>query len=340
MNVRIVISLSVHKSWPLYQLDNKNAFLYGDLSEDVYMTLPWAYHTKRDVRVCKLVKSLYGLKQTPRKWNKKLCFFLFSFCFHQSDNDYSLFVCTKNHSIIILLVYVDDVILSGSKNNELEKVKMFLKTEFLIKDIGKLRGFLGIEVVINTDKCVFLNQMMYCLELLHEIDMLGCKPIKTPLEANFVVSRDCDKDYFLDNITKFQKLVLKLIYLTRTRPYISYSFQNLSQFMHKPKKSHLNVVIRLLRYLKGSPGKGVAITKSNTFGLNGFVDVDWANCLSSRRPITSYLIYIRNSIVSWKSKKQSIVWRSSTESEYRALSSITCENIWILKVLCDLELKS
>lgn len=146
--------------------------------------------------------------------------------------------------------------------------------------------------------------------------MLGSKPIKTPLEVNFVFNHDCDDNSNYNvNITKFQKLMGKFIYLTVTRSYISYVVQVLSQYMHKPHKSHLNVAFRLLQYLKDCPRKGVLFSKSNSFNLVGYVDVDWAKCLSTRMSITSYLAYFGYSMVSWKSKKQSTVSRSSNESE-------------------------
>lgn len=110
--------------------------------------------------------------------------------------------------------------------------------------------------------------------------------------------------------------------------------------MHKPYKSHVNIAFRLLRYLKNSPGMGIHITNSNSLDLIGFVDADWAKCLFSRRSVTGYLVYLGGSLVSWKSKKQSTISCSSTKSEYRALRSITCELIWILKLLHDLGIKT
>ena len=117
VTVRIVINLAVNNSWPLFQMDINNAFLYGELSENVYMTLPQGYHDKNDNRVCKLVKSLYGLKQAPRKWNEKLCSALFQIGFQQSSNDFSLFVRNFKDTVVILLVYVDDIILTGNSEN-------------------------------------------------------------------------------------------------------------------------------------------------------------------------------------------------------------------------------
>lgn len=282
---------------------------------------------------------MYGLKQAPRKWNEKLCQSLFECGFFQSLNDYSLFVKYDGNDILILLVYVDDIILTGSSDMKINKVKDFLRSKFLIKDLGKLKFFLGIEI-INIDKGICLTQRKYCLELLHQFGMLACKPVKTPLEPNTVIKEDGidNNDMLLDNITEYQKLIGKLIYLTLTRPDISYAVQTLSQYMHKPRKSHLNTALRVLRYLKLSPGKGIRIEKSECYVIKAYVDADWAKCVSSRRPVTGFCIYLFDSLVSWKSKKQETVSRSSTESEYRALAHVSCELAWILKILTDFKI--
>lgn len=130
--------------------------------------------------------------------------------------------------------------------------------------------------------------------------MLACKPVKTPLEANLVIKRESDLDSFdyVVNITEFQKLIGKLIYLTMTPLDISYDVQILSQYMHKPYKSHLNVAFRLLRYLKESPGKGIHITKNSSLDLVAFVDADWAKCLFSHRSVTGFLVYFGGCLVS------------------------------------------
>ncbi|GJW25179.1 ribonuclease H-like domain-containing protein [Tanacetum coccineum] len=155
--VRCLINLAVQCDWPLFQLDINNAFLYGDLTETVYMKLPDGYFDKNDKRVCKLKKSLYGLKQAPRQWNAKLTQALVEDGFVQSKSDYSLFT---------------NVIL------------VFLKSKFQIKDLGKLKYFLGIEVV-ETDKGLCLSQRKYCLDLLSEFGLLACKPSAVPLEQFF-----------------------------------------------------------------------------------------------------------------------------------------------------------
>ncbi|KAJ0922526.1 putative RNA-directed DNA polymerase [Helianthus annuus] len=339
VTVRCIISLAVEKNWPLYQLDINNAFLYGDLKEDIYMSLPEGYYSKDESKVCKLVKSLYGLKQAPRMWNEKLVRVLIDFGFKQSKCDHSLFIKSTNSVFLVLLVYVDDIVLTGNDISEIDKVKKLLQSKFLIKDLGLLKYFLGIEV-IRSSQGICLSQRKYCLDLLAEFGLTGCKPVNTPIEQNYSVVSSCKQnDEPLLDITGYQKLIGKLIYLSHTRPDISYSVQFLSQFMHKPSKSHLQIALRLLRYLKKSPGKGILFTKGTSFDLTAYADSDWGKCVETRRSVTGFCIFLGNSLVSWKSKKQNTVSRSSAEAEYRAMCSATCEIMWLANILKELNIQ-
>ncbi|KAD4889124.1 hypothetical protein E3N88_21197 [Mikania micrantha] len=200
--------------------------------------------------------------------------------------------------------------------------------------------FLGIEVLYSQEG-ICLSQRKYCLELLGEFGYLGCKHVKTPIEQSFIVSsKGKEGDTVLDNITGFQKLVGKLIYLSLTRPDISYAVQYFSQFMHAPMDSHLKVGLRLLRYLKRSPGTGVLLKKNNDLKLNDYVDSDWAKCVITRRSVTGFCIFLGNSLVNWKSKKQPTVSRSTAEAEYRALCSVTCDLVWLQNLLLELKISS
>ncbi|GJS63466.1 ribonuclease H-like domain-containing protein [Tanacetum coccineum] len=311
VTVRCLLNVAVSQSWPIFQLDVNNAFLYGDLDEDVYMRPPEGYFPSGN-KVCKLKKSLYGLKQAPRQWNAKLTSTLIENGFSQSKSDYSLFTKTNKDVFLALLVYVDDIIITGNNVAEIEKFKVFLKSKFMIKDLRKLKYFLGIEVV-DTDKGICLNQRKYVLD--------------TPLLSKLVISNKATTcDLVLENITDYQKLMGKLIYLTNTRSHISYAVHCLSQFMHSLLKSHLKTAFKILRYLKGCRGLGIHFVKTS-----GMSDADWAKCVITRK--SGYCIFLNNSLISWKSKKQNTLSKSSTEAEYRALASVTSEVIWILKDL-------
>ncbi|GKC03714.1 ribonuclease H-like domain-containing protein [Tanacetum coccineum] len=278
-------------------LNPNNAFLYGDLGEVVYMKPPEGYFPS-DNKVCRLKKSLYGLKQAPRQWNAKLTSTLIENGFSQSKSDYSLYTKSDKGVFLALLVYVDDIIITSNSISKIEKFKVYLKSKFMIKDLGKLKYFLGIEVV-DTDKGMCLNQRKYVLDLLSKYGMLAYKRAKTPLMSKLVISNEASgKDPLLENITDYQKLMGKLIYLTNTRLYFFYVVHCLSQFMYSPLTSHLKNVFKILRYLKSCPGLRIHITKTSGMFLNAYSDADWAKCIVTRKSVTGYCVFLNNSLVS------------------------------------------
>ncbi|GJY90671.1 putative RNA-directed DNA polymerase [Tanacetum coccineum] len=312
VTVRCIISLVVHYNWPLFQLDVNDAFLYGDLHEDVYMDLPPGYYDPSETRVCKLVKSLYGLKQAPRQWNEKLTSVLNEHGFVHSMNDYSLFVKHDSDNILILLVYVDYIVITGSNLDEIDKFKRFLASKFQIKDLGSLKYFLGIEVLENKNG-LCLSQRKYCMELLSEYGLLACKPVATPMQQNVSLSHiETEKDKKLKNLTAYQKLIGKLIYLSVTRPDISYVVHCLSQHMHSLLQSHFSAGLRVLKYLKQSLGVGIQFYNGNKMSLHAYSDADWAKCLISRKSVSGFCVYFYGNLVSWKSKKRVKDVRSRT----------------------------
>nr|GEY02383.1 ribonuclease H-like domain-containing protein [Tanacetum cinerariifolium] len=215
--------------------------------EVVYMKPPEGYFPS-DNKVCRLKRSLYGLKHALRQWNAKLTSTLIENGFSQSKYDYSLYTKSDKGVFLALLVYVDDIIITGNSASEIEKFKLSLKFKIMIKDLGKLKYFRGIKVV-DTDKA-------------------------------------SDKDPLLKNITDYQKLMGKLIYLTNTRPNISYVVHCLSQFMHSSLTSHLKIVFKILRYLKSCLGLGVHITKTSGMFLTAYSDADYAKCVVTRKSVT------------------------------------------------------
>ncbi|RVW82116.1 Retrovirus-related Pol polyprotein from transposon RE1 [Vitis vinifera] len=305
--IRILLSLAVNQDWCLQQLDIKNAFLNGDLEEEVYMEIPPGFEeSMAKNQVCKLQKSLYGLKQSPRAWFDRFTKAVLKLGYKQGQADHTLFV-KKSHAgkLAILIVYVDDIILSGN-------------------DMGMARSRKGIVV----------SQRKYILDLLKETGMLGCKPIDTPMDSQKKLG--IEKESTPVDRGRYQRLVGRLIYLSHTRPDIGFAVSAVSQFMHSPTEEHMEAVYRILRYLKMTPGKGLFFRKTENRDTEVYSDADWVGNIIDRRSTSGYCSFVWGNLVTWRSKKQSVVARSSAEAEYRALAQGICEGIWIKRVLSEL----
>ncbi|XP_061336488.1 uncharacterized mitochondrial protein AtMg00810-like [Gastrolobium bilobum] len=299
------------------------------------MSIPEGVIPPKPTQVCKLEKSLYGLKQASRQLNARLSIELISLGYIQSFIDHSLFTKQNHDSFTAFLVYVDDIVLDGNDMIEIQDVKGHLDNLFRIKDLGPLRFFLGFEVA-HSQRGILLNQRKYTLELLSDGGLTGAKHVSTPMEPTLRLCQNQGAPYHESAANR--RLVRRLLYLTNTRPDISFTVQQLSQFVAHPTKPHFDAAIRVLKYLKRSPGKGIFFPSHNSLTLSGFTDADWATCPDTRKSTTGFYVFIRSSLITWKSKKQSIVSRSSAEVEYRALATLTCEVQWLTYLLHDLHI--
>jgi hypothetical protein len=334
--VRTLLAIAAAKRWFLHQLDVNNAFLHGDLDEEVYMELPPGFRTKGESKVCKLTKSLYGLKQASRQWFSKFSSYLIDLGFVQSKADYSLFTRTHGTTFIALLVYVDDIAIASNDSVAVNSLIVTLNDRFRLKDLGDLKFFLGLEIARST-KGISVSQRKYSLEILQDSGLLASKPVSFPMEQNLKLSRADGP--LLSDPTAYRRLIGRLLYLTITRPDLSYSVQTLSQFMDSPRQPHLDAAYRVLRYVKASPGQGLLFPAESDFQIKAFCDADWAGCSDTRRSITGFCVFLGSSLISWKSKKQYTISRSSAESEYRSMSSTGCELIWLFTLLQDLHVE-
>ncbi|RVW70009.1 Retrovirus-related Pol polyprotein from transposon RE1 [Vitis vinifera] len=280
--IRILLSLAVNQDWCLQQLDIKNVFLNGDLEEEVYMEIPPGFEeSKAKNQVCKLQKSLYGLKQSPRAWFDRFTKAVLKLGYKQGQADHTLFV-KKSHAgkMAILIVYVDDIILSGNDMEELQNLKKYLSEEFEVKDLGNLKYFFGMEVA-RSRKGIVVSQRKYILDLLKETGMLGCKPIDTPMDSQKKLG--IEKESTPVDRGRYQRLVGHLIYLSHTRPDIGFAVSAVSQFMHSPTEEHMEAVYRILRYLKMTPGKGLFFRKTENRDTEVYSDANWAGNIIDRR---------------------------------------------------------
>ncbi|RVW21614.1 Retrovirus-related Pol polyprotein from transposon TNT 1-94 [Vitis vinifera] len=334
-SVRLLLSMAAMCSWPLYQLDIKNAFLHGDLAEEVYMEQPPGFVAQGESGlVCRLRRSLYGLKQSPRAWFSRFSSVVQEFGMLRSTADHSVFYHHNSlGQCIYLVVYVDDIVITGSDQDGIQKLKQHLFTHFQTKDLGKLKYFLGIEIA-QSSSGVVLSQRKYALDILEETGMLDCKPVDTPMDPNVKLVPGQGEP--LGDPGRYRRLVGKLNYLTITRPDISFPVSVVSQFLQSPCDSHWDAVIRILRYIKSTPGQGVLYENRGHTQVVGYTDADWAGSPTDRRSTSGYCVFIGGNLISWKSKKQDVVARSSAEAEYRAMALATCELIWLRHLLQEL----
>ncbi|CAN6440880.1 unnamed protein product [Victoria cruziana] len=286
-------------------------------------------------KCCKLKKALYGLKQSPRAWFERLRCVLRMNGYRQGNEDHTLFVKRCDLSVAIFLVYVDDMIVTGDNINEINRLKKRLATEFELKDLGKLRYFLGIELA-RSKTGLILNQRKYTIDLQKETGKLGCRLVFTLIEANHKMSLKDGDRLDEEGKSRYQRLVGKLIYVTLTRPDITYAVNVVSQFMHAPTSVHLAAVDRILCYLKKNPGKGFLYTRGNKVSVEAYTDADWAGSVDDRRSTSGYCVYLGGNIIIWRNKKQSVCARSSTDAEYRAIAIGVIEILWVKILLRDI----
>ncbi|GJS06409.1 retrovirus-related pol polyprotein from transposon TNT 1-94 [Tanacetum coccineum] len=315
VTIKALLAIAAMKGWDVCQMDISNAFLHGDLFEE---------------------KSLYGLKQAPRQWFSKLSSALLSFGYKQFKADYSLFVKSDSSSFTAVLVYVDDLLITGTSSSLIHELKKQLSSTFHMKDLGELSYFLGLEVCKNYQG-IFISQKKYTTYLHKENGLLNAKPYKLPMDQHVKLQADIGTP--LPDPEVYRRLIGKLIYLTITRPDIYYTVQLLSQFMQNPTFVHMQAVKHLLRYLLNAPGQGILLANSSAVHLTAYCDSDWASCPMTRRSTTGYCILLGQSPISWKSKKKQVVSRSSAKAEYKAMALTCCEVTWLVSLLKDLGIK-
>nr|CAD1840600.1 unnamed protein product [Ananas comosus var. bracteatus] len=241
--VRTVLAIAASQGWPLQQLDVKNAFLHGDLNKDIYMTPPPSLLFSSTLEVCKLNRSLYGLKQAPRAWFEKFHSSLLQFKLVQSQYDSSLFLRKTSTGIVLLLVHVDDIVITGTDLLLITQLEQHLRQSFHMKDLGHLTYFLGLEVQTDSSG-ISLHQHKYIQDLIVLAGLQDSSSVYTPLEVN--VKYHTAEGEILSDPLLYRQLVGSLNYPTITRPDISFAVQQVRQFMHSPRHLHLAAVRRVI----------------------------------------------------------------------------------------------
>ena len=332
-SIRTLLAFAIQNDMLLHQMEVVTAFLNGTLEEDIYLEQPDGYveQGKEDL-VCKLRKSLYGLKQSSRCWNKAFTEFMKSIGFNQSTADPCIYV----RDTCIVAVYVDDLIIATKTPEEMQEVKQLLSSQFQMKDMGELHYCLGITIEQDkAERSIGLHQKQYLLKMLKKFKLEDAKPVSTPADPNVKLCKDDGVSKSVDS-SKYQSMVGSLLYAAiATRPDISQAVAVVSKYNSNPSEAHLTAVKRILRYLKGTLDITLKYRKSDQGEVLGYSDADYAGDVDDRHSTTGNLFLMSGALISWFSKKQPIVTLSTAEAEYVALSTATQEAVWIRKLLHD-----
>lgn len=331
-SIRAILALAASKRMTLRQFDVKTAFLNGDLEEDVFMKQPIGYDDGSG-RVCKLIKSLYGLKQASRCWNRKFTSFIRKFDFKTSESDPCVFVRNGKNGTMILAIYVDDGIIASEDEEAIFPVIDHLRKEFEIK-VFEVECFLGLEINRESDGSIIVNQRAYAQKILQRFGMMDCHAVSTPLDTSQNLS-----DFEADEEVNFpyREAVGSLMYLAvATRPDITFAVGNVSRYLEKPAEAHVNAVKRILKYVKGTLTMGIRFDGGNDLTFCGYSDADYAGDKQTARSTSGYVFMFGGGIISWGSERQRSVALSTTESEYMAASYAIKELMWLKKLLSEL----
>eukprot|EP00873_Tetraselmis_striata_P000262 jgi/Tetstr1/420526/TSEL_011616.t1 len=338
--IRVLFAIAVQYGWNIHQVDVDTAFLYAPVEEEIYMRPPPGYE-QYDARgrpmVLRLLKSLYGLKQSPRNWHNTLHKFLVCYGFQQLKSDPGAYVYWQGGQLIcILVVYVDDMIFAFKDAVWAADFKTALGARFDIKDLGVCAWALGMAVERDWDNATLkVHQAKYIDDMVHKFNLADAYAVSTPAEVGADVP---GSNKPLAAEMPYQALVGSLLYaMVATRPDIAEAVSKLCRVMAKPEERHWQAAKRVLRYLKGTKTLGLTFSGGKADGLlHGYCDADWAGDVVSRRSTTGFVFMLCGAAVSWKSQLQATVALSTAEAEYMALCAAVCEALFLRELLREL----
>ncbi|KAL0537750.1 hypothetical protein IC582_026735 [Cucumis melo] len=345
-SIRLILSIAVHFDMFIEQMDVTTAFLHGELEEVIYMAQPKGYEVKgKEDMVCRLHKSLYGLKQSPRQWYIRFVTFILKQGFHRNSYDACVYwKQSQKGTYIYLLLYVDDMILVSKDYAEICELKKQLSNEFEMKDLGELKRILGMDVKRDKEKGLLtISQESYVIKLLEKYNMSGSKAVSTPLASHFrLSSSQCpvtkQERIEMSNIPYCNAVGSIMYLMICTRPDLGYAMSMISRFMSNPGKEHWKAVKWVLRYLKGSASVSLCYSRDcdKSTLLEGFTDADYAADLDKRRSLSGHIFRLYGNVVSWKVNLQPVVALSTTESEYISLGEAVKEAVWLKRIVGEL----
>ena len=337
-SIRSLLAIANQLNLEVHQMDVSTAFLNGELEEEIYMSQPEGYEKEGEEElVCKLNKSIYGLKQSSRCWFNTIDEFLENSGYTKSSSDPCIYIKREGEDIMLIALHVDDLIPASNSKSMLRREKEALQERFEMKDLGEIHYCLGVQVERDKDnKRMKLHQAQYLTNLLEKFGMQDCKPAATPVDQSTKLLPNEGEPVEKE---KYQALIGGLIYaVTGTRPDLAQALGTVNQFCSNPGEEHWKAAKRILRYVKGTIDYGITFdgNKETDVQLQGYVDADWGSNPNGRKSQSGYLFTLCGGVISWASKKQSVVALSSTEAEYVAASLASQEAVWLRALLGDI----
>lgn len=335
-SIRYILSLAAELNLYLTQMDVVSAFLNGPLNEDVYMDQP-KYFSDDSKRVCKLKKSIYGLKQSGRNWNLLLNQTLTEFGLTRTISDQCVYVARSESSIMIVMVWVDDILIAFDKRNEEKRLREALESRFKMKYLGDANIILGIKITRDREKrTISIDQRQYIETVLNRFGMENSNAVGAPMDVNTKYSRDMTDSNENNGKFPYREAIGSLLFAAQvTRPDINFSVILLSRYSEEPKWAHWLAVKRIMRYLRGTIDMQLTYGTSRT-NIVGYCDSDFAADIDDRKSTSGYVFIKNGAALSWQTKKQPIVAQSTAEAEFTALAFATKEAIWLRSLSAEI----
>ncbi|KAL4561507.1 hypothetical protein LXL04_033674 [Taraxacum kok-saghyz] len=336
--IRLLIALASIHNLVIHQMDVKTAFLNGELDEEVYMKQQEGFVMPgKEHMVCKLIKSLYGLKQAPKQWHQKFDDVILSSGFKLSPCDkcvYSRFDATG--AGVIICLYVDDMLIFSTDQNQVDKTNQLLSSKFSMKDLGEADVILGIRIK-RVNKCLVMTQSHYIEKILKRFNLTDCSPVSTPMDPSVKLMDNTGKPV---SQLEYSMAIGSLIYaMTSTRPDIAFAVGKLSRYTSNPSAQHWQAMNRVFKYLKGTMDYGLSYL-GHPSGFEGHSDASWIPNMEDHSSTSGWVFLLGGGAISWSSKKQSCITLSTMESEFVALAAAGKEAEWLRNIVYEIPLWS
>ncbi|RVX10561.1 Retrovirus-related Pol polyprotein from transposon TNT 1-94 [Vitis vinifera] len=342
-SLRIILALVAHFDLELQQMDVKTTFLNGELEEEVYMKQPEGFPSSDGEQlVCKLKKSIYGLKQASRQWYLKFHNIISSFGFVENVMDQCIYLKVSGSKVCFLVLYVDDILLATNDKGLLHEVKQFLSKNFDMKDMGEASYVIGIKIHRHKFKGILgLSQETYINKVLERFRMKNCSPSVSPIVKGDRFNLDqCPKNDLereqMKNIP-YASAVGSLMYAqVCTRPDIAFAVGMLGRYQSNPGIDHWKAAKKVMRYLQGTKDYKLMYRRTSNLEVVGYSDSDFAGCVDSRKSTSGYIFILAGGAISWRSVKQTMTATSTMEAEFISCFEATSHGVWLKSFISGL----